>query len=119
MKNLNIDVHLRRTTLVAIEKTNREPTVAAAELRRCVEALVNQLLEHHYVTPKGTLDLNIGALRDQSVVPEIVANQMHTIRILGNLALHPKAGEPALQSGDIYPSVTALVAILEWLNSRG
>ena len=95
-----------------------EPAAAAAELRKALEGLVNRLYKQHHLVDGDDLDRRIGALRDHTIVPEIVANHMHTIRLTGNRALHPKAGEPVLQSGDIYPSITAFVAILEWLDQK-
>jgi len=113
-----VGARFRRDALVAMDKANTEPASTAAELRRCLEMLVNQLVAQHRLTSTGDLDGNIRALRDRSLVPEIVANHMATIRILGNRAVHRKSGEPSLQPSDVYPSVTAMVAILEWLNTN-
>jgi len=114
----SVDASLQREVLAAMAKVGTEPSSAAADLRRCVEKLVDCLMDQHGIMVNDDLDRRIWALNDRGIVPDIGANHMHTIRILGNRALHPKSGEPDLQSGDIYPSVTAFVAILEWLNSQ-
>lgn len=113
-----VDSRLRQDVLVALDKANGEPSSTAAELRRCLEMLTDQLLAQHGLTSTGDLDGNIRALRDHVFVPELVSNHMHTIRILGNRALHPKGGEQPLQSSDVYPSLTAMAAVLEWLNAN-
>ena len=115
----NVDARLKRDSLVAIEKAIAEPANTTAEIRRCSETLVNQIMGKRRITSTGNLDSDIQSLKDQGIIPEIVANHLHTIRVLGNRALHPKIGEAPLQSSDVYPSVTALVAILERLNTSG
>jgi len=115
----NVDIHLRRQVLNAIEKAGTEPDGTAVKLRVMLEILVDRLLAQHHITPTNELDRDIWKLKDQSVIPEIVANHMNTIRIVGNRGAHSRRPkEPALQSGDVYPSVTAFVAVLEWLDSR-
>jgi tetratricopeptide (TPR) repeat protein len=112
----NIDAILKRNALIAIEKAIIDPVTTATEIRRCEEALVNQIMSNCRLATKGNLDVNIKTLKDQAVVPEIVANHMNTVRLIGNRAVHSNPGETELQSGDVYPSITALVAIIEWMD---
>lgn len=109
---------LRRDALLAMGKASTEPASTIAELRPCLEGLVNKLLAQNSLTSTGELNVKIRTLSAQAVVPEIILNHMNTIRIMGNSVLHPKSGELALLPSDVYPSITALVAILEWLESN-
>lgn len=108
-----MDAQLRREVLAAIVKVSSEPASAAAELRRCLEIVVNCLMGEYRLRPGSNLADNIRDL--QAHVPDLIVNHMHTIRILGNRATHaPSSGEPLIQATDVYPAVTAFVAILEW-----
>ena len=112
-KLTKMDAQMRRQVLAAIVKVTSEPASAAAELRRCLEIVVNCLMSKYRLRPGGNLADNIRDL--QAHVPDLIVNHMHTIRILGNRAAHaPSPGEPPIQATDAYPAVTAFVAILEW-----
>ena len=46
-------------------------------------------------------------------------NHMHTIRLMGNRAGHVATGDSVpIQVTDVYPSVTSLVALLEWWHAQ-
>jgi hypothetical protein len=113
-----IDRQVRDDALIAIDKATTDPLGTAVKLRRFLERLASELVAHHAGMATGDLDDNIRALRDHGVVPDIVSSHMNTIRVLGNRAGHWKSGEPSLQPTDVYPSVYALVAILEWFDGN-
>ena len=113
-----VDAGLKSSALADIEKAILEPETSGTELRKYLGKIVNKILSKYHFPSKGALVDNITDLKDKAVIPEIEANHMHTIRIIGNRAVH-RLDEPALQSSDVYPSVTALVAILEWMDKSG
>jgi len=118
VNNLNkLDQQLRREAIAVLAKVGTEPVNAAAELRRSLEVVVNLLASKYRRRATGNLLDDIRNL--QAHIPELVVNHMHTIRILGNRATHaPAPGEPPIQATDVYPAVTAFVAILEWWHSQ-
>lgn len=52
-------------------------------------------------------------LKNSSIISEIVVNHMNTIRIIGNRAAHPDPRDFPLKPTDVYPSISAFLAIPE------
>lgn len=113
----NLDDNLRSETLAAMDKLPTNPRDAAAGLRRCVEILVNQFASQANM-PAGNLDSRISALQTEGVLPKHIASHMHTVRKLGNCALHPDPDDPPLQPCDVSPAGAAFLAVLEWQNGQ-
>lgn len=57
-------------------------------------------------------------LRNSSIIPEIVVNHMNTVRIIRNRAAHPDPKDFPLKPTDIYPSISAFLAVLEWIDMK-
>jgi tetratricopeptide (TPR) repeat protein len=112
-----VDRQLRVDAQAAISSVNSRPQDAATGLRKCLEYLLASHLEQLGMARTGDLYGDINAWATRSSAPKVVRVHMHTIRSLGNLGAH-ESGEPPLQAIDIYPSATALVAILDWTNSQ-
>jgi tetratricopeptide (TPR) repeat protein len=112
------DQSLQNEILAALSKVESDPKSAAVGLRSCLEVLVDRLYSSFGRKAEGDLADKIANLRSKSV-PEMILDHMHTIRRIGNRGSHRRQpGEPPLKPADVYSSVTALVAVLEWLEER-
>lgn len=112
-----LDPVLRSEFLRAMDKLHTDPMDAAVRLRRCVESLAKQISTDTSVS-SDTLDRRIAALQAEGVLPKHIASHMHTVRKIGNYAVHPEPEDPPLQSYDVEPAGAALLAILEWRNAE-
>jgi len=100
-----------------ISRTEKNPISTAIELRGSLEYLIKRFLEEKRIQ-SSNLDKDIEAIKSLSIAPDIVINHMHTVRIIGNRAAHHEPGQSPLKPTDVYPSITALLAILEWENGN-
>lgn len=114
-----VDPALRQPASAAIDKASTQPANAGNDLRKCLEMIIDRAMRLHHLTPGGDLYTNIRILKGEPFVSEVITNHMDNIRILGDKASHAKKpGQPQMQAMDIYPMVTALIAILDWWNSQ-
>jgi hypothetical protein len=118
LKNLdNIDLALINDIEATVKKTSKEPTLVAFELRKFLEHLIKDvLIENKF--DSFNLDKDIETINNAHLVPAIIINHMHTVRIIGNRAAHYEKNAPLLHSTDVYPSISAFLAILEWFNAN-
>lgn len=112
----HIDDEIIKKAIIAIDKTDKQPASTGIELRQLLEMIIKRIFRERRLEVYN-LDRNIEVIKIHEIAPNIVINHMHTVRIIGNRAAHPNSGESALQTTDIYPSIYALLAILDWMNT--
>jgi hypothetical protein len=110
--------HLRAGARLAMDRLMIDPAGAASDLRRLTESLAFSLLDPSDDPPPEDLRAAIGILEARQIVPGVVADHMHIVRRSGNLAMHPRPGDPPLRPGDVVRSVRAFAVILKWLDIR-
>lgn len=112
-----IDHVFQRKILETLSKVNTDPDNAANKLRSHLEEFVTHLLAQYKLAKASDLYGDITNLRGSA--PEKVFTHMNNIRLLGKLGSHshsPK--ELPLEPSDLYSSVNAFIAILEWWNEQ-
>jgi hypothetical protein len=115
----HIDRDIRGSVVAAVNMMESNLTSSAGELRRCAELVVAGVVRELGITPEGDdLDKRIRLLGNKIGEHSAVVTHLHTARRIGNVASHRTHGDPALQRGDVYASLNALVTVLEWWNSR-
>lgn len=102
-----IDAFLKQKTLDALA----HPASAANKIRTCLEIFLKKLPKIYYRYQESTPPLSWIQNLNRELVPEIIISHMNTIKHVGGPGSHDT---PRLELIDIFPSITAFVAVLEW-----
>jgi tetratricopeptide (TPR) repeat protein len=113
----NIDPRIKDDVIKTLDKAITEASGCAIDISKCVVDIIKVILRKQNIRETNSLENDIYLLKNKGIMPEIITNHKNTIRILRNRAAHPVGPEYKFQAKDVYPRITALVAILEWHNS--
>jgi len=102
-----LDPTMREEMERGLREVERAPCHAALAICHCLMAVVRSLEEQRSTTERDLYS----RIQNLENVPRIVINHMHTVRTIRNIAEH---SEEPLPSADVYPSIEAMVRILEW-----
>jgi len=102
-----LDPELRRKIISAISAVRDSPVAAGVELRNGLARILRDISKQK---DRRSIFETINELEGQPDIPDVIIKHMNTVRVYGNIAVHDKPVRPT----DLYPSVTAMLSILEW-----
>lgn len=109
----------------AIAISRADPSSSLAKARQILEGIASDIYRQHTFTepiakkrPPRLIDMIEELLADKSLFPRKIGSYLHTIRVLGNMAVHPDPRGAGRQSQigetDVEVNLLMLLQLIEW-----